>query len=164
MAQRSDEHGGLASSRWDIRHRLRSFVLQKLYVPLVYKSEVVLELETELSSFLYGVGRAVSFETSPIFVAIESVLRYHAQIICVLTNDNMFQGHKLSVLVNDCSVAGSANSCLASHWAQALFLRLSVSPLPCCLRGSLPASGVTQSSTILSCWSHRDKLSPLHLA
>ena len=53
---------GLASSRWDIRHRLRSFVLQMLYVPLVYKSEVVLELETELSSFLYGVGLAIKFQ------------------------------------------------------------------------------------------------------
>ena len=48
VAQRSDEHGGLISSRWNIRHRLRFCVLQKLYVPLVHKSEVVLELEMGL--------------------------------------------------------------------------------------------------------------------
>ena len=48
VAQRSDEHGGLVGFRWNLRHKLRFCVLQKLYAPLVHKSEVVLELATEL--------------------------------------------------------------------------------------------------------------------
>ena len=85
VAQRSDEHGGLVSSRWNIRHRLRCCVLQKLGV---HKSEVVLELETDPARFFHHchtepVLQPV-FRTSAIFVAKESLLRCHAQILCVL--------------------------------------------------------------------------------
>ena len=48
MAQRSDDHGGLVSSRWSIRHRLSFCVGQRRHVLLVHKGEVVLELETEV--------------------------------------------------------------------------------------------------------------------
>ena len=39
---------GLIGSRWNNRHRLGFCVLQKRHVLLVHKSEIVLELETEL--------------------------------------------------------------------------------------------------------------------
>ena len=87
MSQRSDEHGGLVSSRWNIRDKLRFCFLQKRHVFLVHKCEVDLELETELqpsplSSLPYGVGLVASFRTSAMFIVIEPQLRYHAQFIC----------------------------------------------------------------------------------
>ena len=48
VAQRSDEHGGLVSSRCNIRHRLRFCVLQRFERTFFHKSEAVLELESEL--------------------------------------------------------------------------------------------------------------------
>ena len=60
MAQRSDEHRSLVGSRWNVRHRLRFCVLQKLHVLLVHKSEVVLELETELQPDTESVVQQVS--------------------------------------------------------------------------------------------------------
>ena len=83
VAQRSDEHRSLVGSRWNVRHSLRFCVLQKLHVPLVHKSEVVPELEMELQPGPLTVvirSRSCSkFQTSAIFVAIESLLRYQAQ-------------------------------------------------------------------------------------
>ena len=48
VAERSDEHGGLVSSRCNIRHKLRFCVLQKFERTFFHKSEAVLELESEL--------------------------------------------------------------------------------------------------------------------
>ena len=88
VAQRSDEHGGVAGSRWNIRCRLRFCVLQMRHVLLVYKGEVVVELDTEPPARFSHRCRAESglqpsLWTSAMFV-IEALLRYHAQFLCVL--------------------------------------------------------------------------------
>ena len=80
VAQRSHEHGGHVSSRWNFRHRFRFCILQMLYIPLVHKGEVVPGLGRGtparfFSSLSYGIGLAASFKTSAIFVAVESLLR-----------------------------------------------------------------------------------------
>ena len=66
-------------------------LLQKLYVPLFQTSEVVLELETGLSSLSYGGGLAASFRTSAIPVISEPLLRHHAIFFfAMLMNVNLF--------------------------------------------------------------------------
>ena len=52
VAQRSDEHGGLIGSRWNLRHRLRFCVLQECHVLL---SSLKRNSGQVLSSLSYGV-------------------------------------------------------------------------------------------------------------
>ena len=68
----------------------------------------------------------------------------------------------LSVLVNDCSVAGMGSKLLTKSMDIGPLSQTLCFAMPCCLRGSLPASGSTQSSTILSCLKSQEQaeLSP----